>query len=126
LPMLEEAFSEFCKLDIFIQSFQSTDVADSWTYIWGSNSFSSKRAYNHLIGSHPVHPAIKWLWTLSCQLKHKVFFWLLLHNRLSTRGLLRRKNMYLESYTCELCLLHREENLRHLFFKCSFAINCWR
>jgi hypothetical protein len=33
--------------------------------------------------------------------------------------------MYLESYTCELCLLQREKNLRHLFFKCPFTKNCW-
>jgi hypothetical protein len=39
--------------------------------------------------------------------------------------MLRRKNMYLESYTCDLCILQKEERLRHLFFKCSFARNCW-
>jgi hypothetical protein len=30
--------------------------------------------------------------------KHKFFFWLLLKDRLSTRNLLRRKNMHLTSY----------------------------
>jgi hypothetical protein len=34
--------------------------------------------------------------------------------------------MYLESYTCELCLLQKEEKLRHLFLSCSFAKNCWQ
>jgi hypothetical protein len=58
-------------------------------------------------------------------MKHKVFYWLLLQNRLNTRGLLRRKNMHLESYTCDLCLLQRVKNLRHLFFRCPFAKNCW-
>jgi hypothetical protein len=54
--------------------------------------------------------------------KTQGIFLLLLQDRLNTRGLLllRRKNMQLESYTCELCLL-REEKLRHLFFKYSFA-----
>jgi hypothetical protein len=33
--------------------------------------------------------------------------------------------MHLKSYTCELCLLQREESLRHLFYKCAFARNCW-
>jgi hypothetical protein len=33
--------------------------------------------------------------------------------------------MQLESYDCELCILQKEERLRHLFFKCSFARNCW-
>jgi hypothetical protein len=53
------------------------------------------------------------------------FFWLHLKNRLNTRNLLRRKNMPLESYDCELCLLIKQEKLRHLFFKCLFARNCW-
>jgi hypothetical protein len=46
-------------------------------------------------------------------------------NRLNIRNLLRRKTMPLESYDCELCLLIKEEKLRHLFFKCPFARNCW-
>jgi hypothetical protein len=33
--------------------------------------------------------------------------------------------MPLDSYDCELCLLIKEEKLRHLFFKCPFARNCW-
>jgi hypothetical protein len=33
--------------------------------------------------------------------------------------------MQLDSYTSELCLLQREESLRHLFLKCAFARNCW-
>jgi hypothetical protein len=39
-----------------------------------------------------------------------------LQDRLSIRGLLRRKNVPLELYTYELCLLQREGKLRHLFF----------
>jgi hypothetical protein len=57
-------------------------------------------------------------------MKHKVFFWLLLQNRLNTRALLRRKNMVLDSYTCELCLRQREETLRHLIILYPFAKNC--
>jgi hypothetical protein len=32
--------------------------------------------------------------------------------------------MHLESYTCDLCILQREETLRHIFFRYSFAKNC--
>jgi hypothetical protein len=32
-----------------------------------------------------------------------------LKDRLNTRGLLRRKNMQLDSYTCEMCLLQKVE-----------------
>jgi predicted nucleic acid-binding Zn ribbon protein len=59
-------------------------------------------------------------------MKHKVFYWLLIKNRLNTRSLIRRKNMNLYSYVCELCIHQFEEKLRHLFFKCPFAKNCWQ
>jgi hypothetical protein len=54
-----------------------------------------------------------------------VFFWLLLKDRLSTRELLRRKNMVLEEYNCVLCHSAPEETLLHLFFHCPFAMACW-
>jgi hypothetical protein len=54
-------------------------------------------------------------------MKQKVFFWLLLQNKLNTRGLLQRKNMVLNSYTCELRLQQMVETLRHLFLLCPFA-----
>jgi hypothetical protein len=60
-------------------------------------------------------------------MKHKVFFWLLIKNRLNTRSLLKKKNMFLESYVCEFCIHQSEEKLEHLFFKkCMFARNCWQ
>jgi hypothetical protein len=29
------------------------------------------------------------------------------------------------SYICELCILQKEEKLRHLFLRCPFVKNCW-
>lgn len=83
------------------------------------------RAYNFLIGHREVHQAFNWLWKCFCQLKHKVFFWLLLMDRLSTRDILRRKNMQLGSYNCVLCNLSTEETSTHLFMNCLFAKDCW-
>jgi hypothetical protein len=54
-----------------------------------------------------------------------VFFWLLLKDRLSTRDMLRRKNMQLPSYHCVCCNLGTNETLPHLFLTCSFAQACW-
>jgi hypothetical protein len=50
--------------------------------------------------------------------KAQDIFWLLLKNKLNTRSFLRRKNMYLDPYARELCILQKEERLCHLFFKC--------
>jgi hypothetical protein len=33
--------------------------------------------------------------------------------------------MYLESYTCENCILQGLELVYHLFLRCSFATRCW-
>jgi hypothetical protein len=125
LPLSEEAYQEYYELEVMMQLVQYTEEHDYWSYIWGNGNYSSSKAYNHLLGTEQVHPALKWIWRTSCQQNHKVLFWLLLQDRLNIRGLLKRKNMQLESYTCELCLLQREEKLRHLFFRCSFAKNCW-
>lgn len=66
------------------------------------------------------------LWRSKCQLKHKLFFQLFLHNRLNTKTMLRRRNMELDSYTCENCILQKEETIAHLFLRCNFARRCWQ
>lgn len=98
---------------------------DIWFYIWNTSNFSVKKTYKHLCGQANIHPALKWMWASSCQPKHKIFFWLLLKDRLSTRELLKRKHMVLQSYNCALCNTSTEESLIHLFLRCPFADQCW-
>jgi hypothetical protein len=45
------------------------------------------------VGHRNVSQVYKWLCKCFCQHKHKVFFWLLLKDMLSTRNVLRRKNL---------------------------------
>jgi hypothetical protein len=78
LPLSAQAFEQYCDLELLLQSRDITDDKDSWSYIWEGTQFSVSKAYNHLIGTHAMHPAFKWLWKSSCQQKHKVFYWLLL------------------------------------------------
>lgn len=101
-----------------IQLTQSNDI---WSYKWGSSLFSTRKAYKHLLGSIAMSPVYNWLWKSSCQSKRKFFFWLFLKDRLSTREILRRRNMELPSYSCVLCFLNTEESLHHLFMDCPFA-----
>lgn len=86
-----------------LSKIQQTDNKDIWKYNWGAD-FSSSQAYKTLIGHSQIHDVYQWLWKCLCQPKHKVFFWLLIKDKLSTRNILRRKNMYLDSYSCVLCL----------------------
>jgi hypothetical protein len=74
VPLSEEAFIQFCELDIFLHPLRDNANPDTWSYIWGSKIFSSQKAYKHLIGNNRVHPAFKWVWRSSCQQKHKLFF----------------------------------------------------
>lgn len=78
LPLSEQAFDQLCELELLLQTLQLNESGDQWKYIWGSNQYSSSKAYMHLISSQPVHPVYRWLWISSCQQKHKVFYWLLI------------------------------------------------
>jgi len=125
LPLSSLAATQLLQVAEDILTLPATVEKDSWNYIWGSPIFSTSRAYKHLTGSMPTHSFFRKLWKSSCQNKHKFFFWLLLRNRMSTRELLRRRNMHMPSYACVCCNLDTEESLIHLFFRCSFAQSCW-
>jgi hypothetical protein len=126
LPLSVEAFDQFLEVQEILHSFIPGDADNNWSYIWGRAEYSSRKAYRHLSGSSQVHPSFLWIWKSCCQHKHKVFFWLLAYDRLSTRKILRRKNMHLQSYNCVLCNESVEETaVAHLFLKCDFAKACW-
>jgi len=102
LPFSAAAFNQLQIVQSFIDHFPLTEQHDCWKSDWGD--FSVSKAYKYLMGHRQVHQVYTWLWDCFCQPKHKVFFfWLLLKDRLSTRNILRRKNMALESYNCVFC-----------------------
>ena len=124
IPLSVEAHAEFQLLLSESEDFHLNQLRDKWSYIWGFPIFASSKAYKQLLGSIPVPPIYNWLWNSSCLPKRKVFFWLANKDRLSTRGLLKRRNMKLESYNYVLCHLDTEESLNQLFLECPFALSC--
>jgi hypothetical protein len=98
---------------------------DKWVYIWGAGIFTSKQAYDNMKGHLQAPSPFQWLWKSQCQGKHKVFFLLLLNDRLNTRKLLRRKRFNAPSADYIMCSHGIEETLKHLFFDCEFAQICW-
>lgn len=98
---------------------------DIWSFFGGSSKLSSSKAYKFLIGHGPTNPIFTWLWDSPCQPKHKVFCWLLLKDKLSTRNILRKKNIDLESFDCALCQTRSEETLEHLFLHYPFTQQRW-
>jgi len=125
LPLSQQAHGQMLQLQNILEGVSLNESTDRLVYIWSTGQFSVKRAYNHLSGHRMLHPVYNWLWRSSFQNKHKVFFWLLINDRLSTRELLRRKNMDLLDYNCILCNGSTEESLLHLFLGCPFATQCW-
>lgn len=125
LPLSSEAFMQLPVILDALEHNAITQDPNTWTYIWGSHLFTPLKAYKHLTGNMHIHPCYTWLWKSAAQHKHKVFFWLLIKDRLSTRNLLRRRNMELPSYNCVLCTSSVEETTFHLFLECPFAQQCW-
>ena len=117
LPISEEAFGQKQHLLQELDNVMLTESKYIWRFTWGTN-FSSSQAYKYLVGHHQVHNVYRWLWKCLCQPKHKVFFWLLLKDRLSTRNILRRKYKALETYNCEIFSFQVEEIVEHLFWHC--------
>lgn len=126
LPLSLQAYEQMQELSKILVQLDLEQGKDIWTYIWGNGNYSTSKAYKVMEGNINVDRVYKWLWQSSCQPKHLVFFWLLLKDRVNTRGTLKRRNMILDSYVCELCILQKEETSFHLFIRCNFAKECWR
>lgn len=115
-PLSPQATLQLDSLLSLTQNFNwDRNTEDLWVYRWGSSTFSSSNAYKILVGHHQASPLFKWMWTVGNLGKHKLFFWLLLMDRLNTRNILRRKNRQLDDYNCVLCNTNTEESCFHLF-----------
>jgi hypothetical protein len=56
---LKKLSCNFYELKIFLQPLRDDTNPDTWSYIWGNKTYSSQKAYKHLMGSNRVHPAFK-------------------------------------------------------------------
>ena len=81
-----------------------------------ATSFRDKRAYQKILGKFETIPAISWLWNSCCPLRHKIFFWLFLYNRLNIKEMLQRKVLvFIQHFTCGMCGQRALETRDHLF-----------
>lgn len=53
-----------------------------------------------LLGNKEGHIFFKIIWSSLSRLKHKIFFWLIAHDRVNTRNMLMRRGMHLDDFTC--------------------------
>jgi hypothetical protein len=124
LPLSVEAFAEFNTLQGLLEDLPISHATDSWSVFGSSTSFNVSKAYKAQMGQHIFCPALKWLWKTCSQSKHKVFFWLVIQDRLNSRELLHRKNFFLPDYSCSMCASSHFESRTHLFFTCPFVVMC--
>jgi len=98
------AYNEFMlfrdKLDDFRTDMQEPDV---WVVKCRSGLYTSTLYYQHQFKDVNTPPIFSWIWKAKCMPKIKVFSWLLLVDRLNTRGMLLKRNKHLEEgYLCVL------------------------
>lgn len=55
-----------------------TDEQDTWLYPWANPDYSTAKTNQTLIAHIDIPMSLKWNWSSCCQLKHKVFMWLLI------------------------------------------------
>jgi len=103
LPLLQEAFEELELLGEFLQS-QTLDEEsrDTWIYQWGNATYSSSRVYKLAFQNLLEHPVFTWLWKSKCTPRVNVFAWLVLVDRLNTKTMLQRRNLYAENNAMHL------------------------
>jgi hypothetical protein len=77
LPLSQQAYEEFLKMEELCNNTESSiqrGNLDSWSYIWGSDTYSAKKAYLLMNGEQQTPPHFSWIWKSSCQARHKFFF----------------------------------------------------
>lgn len=102
------------------------EQSDVWKCVWGG-CFTSSKFYSFCFRNEQVDEVFTWIWKTKCNMKWKVFAWLLMVDRVNTRNMLKRRQFALanDDYSCMLCSTPPEETLVHLFYQCPFACACW-
>ena len=109
----------------FLQPLHGNQNPDMWWCINGNRKYSLIAVYNSLKVGAEAHIIFKWLWQGANRVRHTIFFWMLLYDRINTMNMLKRRSMQLESYECVMCTDHAEETIMHLLWDCNFAEECW-
>lgn len=101
-----------------------TTAAEVW--YWRSTisgSFLVKSAWDHVRSKGQPLGWEKPIWKTYFQPRFSVFGWRLLHLRLPTDEVVRKKGVFIVP-CCELCLAV-EESLHHIFWECPFSTTMW-
>jgi hypothetical protein len=126
LPLSQQAMHELEQLqdDLADLNFDE-NLADQWQPIWGKD-YTAKRFYDHIYDLIQAHPIFQIVWNSNCTPRIKFFIWLVLVDRLNTKTMLTRRHIGArDDDHCVMCSLREDGTIEHLFFTCSFAVQCW-
>ena len=127
LPLSFEARSELDDIMPIVNTMtlQQMDV-DEWILCWGDEQFKPRKFYKFLFRNITAPTHITSIWKSKCIMRHKVFAWLMLMDRVNTRDFLLRRHFNIgEDHSCLMCNIDVLETNRHLLYECQFAIRCW-
>ena len=127
LPLSLEDHAELLDLQSFVQEIDyAPDTKDSWTFLWGNHSYSSRRYYKLVFQNLHTSPIFAKIRKSKCTPRLKFFAWLIFVDQLNTKNMLSRRHFNVQQNSwCVLCAANIEEDIHHLFFSCRFATECW-
>jgi hypothetical protein len=112
---------QYEELSSIIHDKPTSTTDDIWLLIGSIKGYSSKRIYRALPPSALAPKPVNWIWK-SCVLpKIKIFFLLLLQDRLNTIEVLTSKRFSIQSQLCALCEYANVEDFIHLIFASGFS-----
>jgi hypothetical protein len=126
LPLSQQALHELEDLQAQLQIMSyDEDAKDCWTPVWG-NRYTSSKFYSHVFNNIDSHPIFKAVWksryTPVSNFLLGSFWW----TGSNTKSMLQRRHLNVQDDTlCIMCNSGEKETIDHLFFRCSFARNCW-
>jgi hypothetical protein len=125
LPLSTIAYQELQELKQLMETNPVLDQHDVWSYCWGPK-YTAAQFYRKIHAHIKVPSVYRWLWKSCCIMRHKMFAWLVLRDRINTRDLIQRRHWHVTDDThCELCPGHIYEDRAHLFFECNFSVRIW-
>lgn len=127
LPLSMEAREELDDLTQTITTISLDHMeTDEWILCWWDLEFKPRKYYKFLFRNVSAPTYITKIWKSKCIMRHKVFAWLMLLDRVNTRDMLLKRHFFIgEDHACLLCNISRLETNKHLFHECSFAKRCW-
>jgi hypothetical protein len=95
LPISNEAAAEMRTLQDMLRGVVTSDINDQRLITNNKSGYfvpgqMYRLSFQHITSHFPS----QWIWKSKCTSKHKFFAWLILHDRINTKDMLRRRHWH--------------------------------